>query len=154
MADCDELSTDAMRRPLPEAGTDAKPSVAGRFQRSLSVKPHSLSRLDPRGGGDAASVTSDCSDGSTIRHSASATTPTAGRSESPAGLQFTARAWSIADEATGKILLAHNPDAKLQIASITKLMTAWVVLCTAKDEPEVRSGMNFMPNVDLFSNVL
>ncbi|MBP6801491.1 MAG: peptidase, partial [Zoogloea sp.] len=37
-------------------------------------------------------------------------------------------AFMIADQATGSVLLEKNSDAVLPIASITKLMTAMVVL--------------------------
>lgn len=91
--------------------------------------------LGPGGfrGPDGASVASDASDGSGIRRTVSE----AVRADSPAGLAHSAKAWCLADEVTGQVLLAHNPDLRLQIASITKLMTAWIVVDAARHEPEV-----------------
>ncbi|THF62109.1 D-alanyl-D-alanine carboxypeptidase family protein [Pseudothauera rhizosphaerae] len=37
-----------------------------------------------------------------------------------------ARAWLLLDHATGQVLAAHEPDARIEPASLTKLMTAYV----------------------------
>lgn len=49
----------------------------------------------------------------------------------------TAKAWGIADGKTGKLLWgSHQTDAR-QMASTTKIMTAWLVLQLAKDNPKL-----------------
>lgn len=48
----------------------------------------------------------------------------------------TAAAWGIADPASGRLLLSHNAGAKLQPASLTKIVTALVVLRCAEKDPE------------------
>lgn len=40
----------------------------------------------------------------------------------------TAKAWAIADGLTGKLLWSHEADEVLEMASTTKIMTAWIVL--------------------------
>ncbi|MCA9058383.1 MAG: peptidoglycan-binding protein, partial [Planctomycetaceae bacterium] len=49
----------------------------------------------------------------------------------------TCRAWSIVDTAGGKTLWSHQADEELNIASTTKIMTAWLVLKLARSEPSV-----------------
>lgn len=41
---------------------------------------------------------------------------------------MTARAWVIVDSVSGEILHSYNHNIKREIASITKLMTTYVVL--------------------------
>ncbi len=48
----------------------------------------------------------------------------------------TCRAWAIADAKTGQLRWSHRPDRRLDIASTTKLMTAYLVLKYAADHPE------------------
>jgi serine-type D-Ala-D-Ala carboxypeptidase (penicillin-binding protein 5/6) len=49
----------------------------------------------------------------------------------------TAKAWAVADGKTGKLLWGANEATPRAIASTTKVMTAWVVLRLAADEPKV-----------------
>ena len=49
----------------------------------------------------------------------------------------TARAWAVADGKTGKLLGGANEAEPRAIASTTKVMTAWVVLRLAADDPKV-----------------
>ncbi len=51
----------------------------------------------------------------------------------------TAKAWAIADAADGKLLWGHNEDAQLDIASTTKIMTAYMVLKYCDAHPEALS---------------
>jgi D-alanyl-D-alanine carboxypeptidase (penicillin-binding protein 5/6) len=49
----------------------------------------------------------------------------------------TAKAWAVADAGTGKVLWGdHEADAR-PMASTTKIMTAWIVLRLAEDDPKV-----------------
>lgn len=41
--------------------------------------------------------------------------------------EFDAKGWVLMDYATGQILASHNPDARVEPASITKIMTDYVV---------------------------
>lgn len=45
----------------------------------------------------------------------------------PAAPQFNAKAWILMDAATGSVLLENNADEKLPPASLTKLMTSYVL---------------------------
>jgi D-alanyl-D-alanine carboxypeptidase (penicillin-binding protein 5/6) len=49
----------------------------------------------------------------------------------------TCRAWAIADARTGQVLWGKNERAKLDIASTTKIMTAYLVLRLAEQDPRV-----------------
>ena len=49
----------------------------------------------------------------------------------------TAKAWAVADGKTGKLLWGANEAEPRAIASTTKVMTAWVVLRLAADDPKV-----------------
>lgn len=49
----------------------------------------------------------------------------------------TAKAWAVADARTGKLLWGCNEAEPRAIASTTKVMTAWVVLRLAADDPTV-----------------
>lgn len=51
----------------------------------------------------------------------------------------TCKAWAIADAKTGKVLWGHHESEKLDIASTTKMMTAYIVCQLAKDDPRVLS---------------
>ena len=50
---------------------------------------------------------------------------------------LTCRAWAVADGQTGQILWQNNADDRLDIASTTKMMTAYVVLGRASEKPSV-----------------
>lgn len=47
----------------------------------------------------------------------------------------TCKAWAVADAETGKVIWSHRPDDRLPIASTTKIMTAYVILKTAQQDP-------------------
>jgi D-alanyl-D-alanine carboxypeptidase (penicillin-binding protein 5/6) len=49
----------------------------------------------------------------------------------------TARAWAVADGRTGKLLWARQGDEVLEMASTTKIMTAWIVFELAKDHADL-----------------
>jgi beta-lactamase class A len=49
----------------------------------------------------------------------------------------TCKAWAIADAKTGQLLFGHHESDKLDIASTTKMMTAYIVCQLAKDDPKV-----------------
>ena len=49
----------------------------------------------------------------------------------------TARSWAIADGRTGRILFGHDEAKPVDIASTTKIMTAYVILRLAANEPAV-----------------
>jgi D-alanyl-D-alanine carboxypeptidase (penicillin-binding protein 5/6) len=44
------------------------------------------------------------------------------------------RAWLVADLASGQVLGAHNPDERLEPASLTKLMTAYLAFAELREE--------------------
>lgn len=48
----------------------------------------------------------------------------------------TAKAWAIADGKTGEVLWGHQQAEPRAIASTTKIMTAWIVLRLAADDPK------------------
>jgi D-alanyl-D-alanine carboxypeptidase (penicillin-binding protein 5/6) len=52
----------------------------------------------------------------------------------PAAPQFNAKAWILMDAATGSVMLENNPDQRLPPASLTKLMTSYVL------SAEIESG--------------
>ncbi len=47
-------------------------------------------------------------------------------------LSLAANAWLLADHQTGEILTTHNPDERIEPASLTKLMTAYVTFSALK----------------------
>ncbi len=49
----------------------------------------------------------------------------------------TAKGWAIADGKTGKLLWSGRANAPLPMASTTKIMTAWIVLQLAKENPQL-----------------
>jgi D-alanyl-D-alanine carboxypeptidase (penicillin-binding protein 5/6) len=58
--------------------------------------------------------------------------------DAPVGLPFlTCKAWVITDAATGEVLWGENNNKAIDIASTTKIMTAYLVLKYAKTHPQV-----------------
>src|SRR5690606_18389437 len=58
--------------------------------------------------------------------------------DEPDGLPFvTCRGWVVADAASGEVIGGDNLDTHLENASTTKLMTAWLVLRLAAEDPSV-----------------
>jgi len=51
----------------------------------------------------------------------------------------TAKAWAVADGATGEILWRCNDAERLRMASLTKIMTAWIILDLAQAQPAILS---------------
>ena len=49
----------------------------------------------------------------------------------------TAKAWAIADGKTGKVLWEHHGTDRLEMASTTKMMTAYIALKMAEKDPAV-----------------
>lgn len=49
----------------------------------------------------------------------------------------TCKAWAIADAATGRLLWSHQSSQRLDMASTTKIMTAWIVCQLARENPSV-----------------
>lgn len=49
----------------------------------------------------------------------------------------TCRAWAIADGRSGELLRGSGEDESLEIASTTKIMTAYIVLDLARDQPDL-----------------
>ena len=49
----------------------------------------------------------------------------------------TCRSWAVADGRTGELLWGENEDARLDIASTTKIMTAWLVIQLASSDAAV-----------------
>jgi D-alanyl-D-alanine carboxypeptidase (penicillin-binding protein 5/6) len=49
----------------------------------------------------------------------------------------TCKAWAIADARTGQLLFGHNEAQQLDMASTTKMMTAYIVCELAKEDPRV-----------------
>jgi D-alanyl-D-alanine carboxypeptidase (penicillin-binding protein 5/6) len=47
------------------------------------------------------------------------------------------KAWVIGDSETGKVLAGHNDDSRLQPASVTKIMTAYLICRRAADDPKL-----------------
>lgn len=49
----------------------------------------------------------------------------------------TCKAWAIVDRRDGRTLWSHDADRPIDIASTTKIMTAWLVISLAEQNPEV-----------------
>jgi D-alanyl-D-alanine carboxypeptidase (penicillin-binding protein 5/6) len=81
-------------------------------------------------------------------------TPSEEKPKSPrdatAGQPFvTCPSWAIGDAKSGKILWSDNPDQRLEIASTTKIMTAYVVLQAAeKDRKLLNREVTFSTRAD------
>lgn len=52
--------------------------------------------------------------------------------QTPPVLSLAANAWLLLDHNTGQVLTAHNPDERIEPASLTKLMTAYVTFAALK----------------------
>jgi D-alanyl-D-alanine carboxypeptidase (penicillin-binding protein 5/6) len=48
--------------------------------------------------------------------------------------QITAKSWLLVDVTTGQLLAASDPDSKVEPASLTKLMTAYLVFNALKEK--------------------
>lgn len=53
----------------------------------------------------------------------------------------TAKAWAIGDGKSGKLLWGRNESASRNMASTTKIMTAWIVLELAREDPKLMDEM-------------
>ncbi|MEZ5614736.1 MAG: D-alanyl-D-alanine carboxypeptidase family protein [Rhodocyclaceae bacterium] len=51
----------------------------------------------------------------------------------PQAPPIAAKSWLLLDHATGQVLAAHDPDARVEPASLTKLMTVYVALAAMKE---------------------
>jgi len=54
--------------------------------------------------------------------------------QAPQPPQVTGRAWTIVDVSSGQILASEKPDERFEPASLTKLMTAYLVFAALKDK--------------------
>lgn len=59
--------------------------------------------------------------------------PVAARAQMPAP-SLAARAWMLVDVTTGQVLAAHQPDTRIEPASLTKLMTAYLAFAAIKEK--------------------
>ena len=50
----------------------------------------------------------------------------------PDAPEVTGKAWVLMDYATGQLLASHNPDMRVEPASITKVMTSYVIAAEMK----------------------
>jgi D-alanyl-D-alanine carboxypeptidase len=62
------------------------------------------------------------------------------------------RSWLVANGATGEVLLSSAADTAVQIASLTKVMTAFIVLAAAEAEAEVRATPRAWPRTHAHGN--
>src|SRR4029078_7218914 len=60
--------------------------------------------------------------------------PAIALAQMPQAPQVTGRAWGIADFSSGQILASEKPDERFEPASLTKLMTAYVVFAALKEK--------------------
>jgi len=60
--------------------------------------------------------------------------PAIALAQTPQAPQVTGRAWVIADFSSGQILASEKPDERFEPASLTKLMTAYVVFAALKEK--------------------
>lgn len=61
----------------------------------------------------------------------------------------TAKAWAIADAADGKVLWGSHQDEQLDIASTTKIMTAYLVMKYCEQQPEtLKESLTFSQRAD------
>jgi len=60
--------------------------------------------------------------------------PAIALAQMPQAPQVTGRAWVIADFSSGQILASEKPDERFEPASLTKLMTAYVVFAALKEK--------------------
>jgi len=114
-----------------------------RFQRSKGLEPTGLA--DPRtrealglGSGPVPPPPPEVEapDPSVVNASA----PARGPADPADGPPFcTSKAWVVLDGRTGAVVAGHDADAALDVASTTKIMTAWVVLERARVDPGLLS---------------
>jgi D-alanyl-D-alanine carboxypeptidase (penicillin-binding protein 5/6) len=60
--------------------------------------------------------------------------PAIASAQAPQAPQVTGRAWVVADFTSGQILAAEKPDERFEPASLTKLMTAYLVFAALKEK--------------------
>ena len=60
--------------------------------------------------------------------------PAIGLAQTPQPPQVTGRAWVIADDSSGQILASEKADERFEPASLTKLMTAYLVFAALKEK--------------------
>ena len=61
----------------------------------------------------------------------------------------TCKAWAIGDRKTGQLLWQHDATRRLNIASTTKIMTAYVILTRAEDDPNLlKEDVTFSTEAD------
>jgi serine-type D-Ala-D-Ala carboxypeptidase (penicillin-binding protein 5/6) len=61
-------------------------------------------------------------------------TPLLASAQAPQAPQVTGRAWMVVDVSSGQILAAEKPDERFEPASLTKLMTAYLVFAALKEK--------------------
>jgi D-alanyl-D-alanine carboxypeptidase (penicillin-binding protein 5/6) len=126
--------------PSPELGVDgdfgpATRAAVARFQRSRNLKPTGV--VDAvlwNALGPLPDKEPDVPDPKVVN----ATKPEKRPADPLDGPPFvTAKAWVVAEGRTGAVLWGQNAETPLEMASTTKIMTAWVVLTLAQREPTV-----------------
>ncbi len=60
--------------------------------------------------------------------------PLLARAQAPQPPQVVGRAWVVADVSSGQILAAEKPDERFEPASLTKLMTAYLVFAALREK--------------------
>ena len=60
--------------------------------------------------------------------------PVLALAQAPQPPQVTGRAWMVVDVSSGQILAAEKPDERFEPASLTKLMTAYLVFAALKEK--------------------
>jgi D-alanyl-D-alanine carboxypeptidase (penicillin-binding protein 5/6) len=60
--------------------------------------------------------------------------PALAQAQAPQPPQVTGRAWMVVDVSSGQILAAEKPDERFEPASLTKLMTAYLVFAALKEK--------------------
>lgn len=60
--------------------------------------------------------------------------PAGARADAPSPPPLVAKSWVLGDLTSGQILAAKNPEARIEPASLTKLMTAYLVFAALRDK--------------------